>query len=86
MRPKRLPAADQDCCTTVYGRRLVGQPSDHYGNSAGRHHDRAGLQNKQRRVELYDATANVGFRTVFDVGDALDAAMRMVAPACAWAT
>jgi hypothetical protein len=29
--------------------------------------------------EVYDATANAGFRTLLDVGDALDAAMRMVA-------
>jgi hypothetical protein len=27
--------------------------------------------------ELYDATANVGFRTTFDVGDALDVALRL---------
>ena len=31
--------------------------------------------------ELYDASANVGFRTIFDVGDALDAAMRMIGAA-----
>jgi hypothetical protein len=29
--------------------------------------------------EVYDASANVAFRTMLDVGDALDAALRMVA-------
>ena len=29
--------------------------------------------------EVYDATANAGFKTILDVGDALDAALRMVA-------
>jgi hypothetical protein len=28
--------------------------------------------------ELYDATANVGFRTIFDVGDELDVCLRML--------
>ena len=31
--------------------------------------------------EVYDATANAGFRTLHDVGDALDAALRLVGAA-----
>ena len=31
--------------------------------------------------ELFDLNANAGFRTILDVGDALDAALRMVGAA-----
>ena len=31
--------------------------------------------------ELFDSNANAGFRTILDVGDALDAALRMVGAA-----
>jgi hypothetical protein len=58
--------------------RFRARQSHHYRAGARRDLDRSRLSHSGIAFEVFDSNANTAFRTQFDVGDALDAALRMV--------